>query len=232
MEGVFPENLKIAKVIALHKGGSKTDVTNYRPISLLTSFSKVFEKLMHHRLLEFLQVNGSLYENQYGFRPGRSCEQALLDAQSYLLNNLSKNQVSLLLLIDFSKAFDMVDHKILLEKLAHYGIRGIALDWLKSYLTNRKQFVSCNGADSIEQVLSYGVPQGSILGPLLFVIYINDIPELDNLAHFILYADDANIIVTATNIDDLFSKTNKLLESLKIWVDNNGLSVNIKKQKL
>ena len=123
----------------------------------------------------------------------------------------------------------MVDHKILLGKLAHYGIRGIALDWLKSYLSNRSQFVSCNGTDSTEQVLSYGVPQGSILGPLLFVIYINDMPGLDNLAHFILYADDANIIVTASNIEELFSKTNKLLESLKRWVDNNGLSLNVKK---
>ena len=231
LEGVFPDKLKIAKVIALHKGGSKTDVANYRPISLLTSFSKVFEKLMHHRLLEFLQMNGSLYDNQYGFRPGRSCEQALIDAQSYLLNNLSKKQVSLLLLIDFSKAFDMVDHKILLGKLAHYGIRGIALDWLQSYLSNRTQFVSCNSAESTEQTLSYGVPQGSILGPLLFIVYINDIPELDNLAHFILYADDANIIVTASTIDELFTKTNKLLESLERWVDNNGLSINVKKSK-
>ena len=231
LEGFFPEKLKIAKVIALHKGGSKTDVANYRPISLLTSFSKVFEKLMHHRLLEFLQFNESLYDNQYGFRPGRSCEQALLDAQGHILDNLSKKKVSLLLLIDFSKAFDMVDHSILLSKLAHYGIRGIALDWLKSYLSNRTQFVSCNGAASTEQIISFGVPQGSILGPLLFVVYINDIPELDNLAHFILYADDANIIVIANTIDELLSKTNKLLDSLERWVDSNGLSINVKKTK-
>ena len=125
----------------------------------------------------------------------------------------------------------MVDHKNFLGKLTHFGIRGIAIDWLQSYLSNRTQFVSCNSAESTEQTLSYGVPHGSILGPLLFIVYINDIPELDNLAHFILYADDANIIVTASTIDELLTKTNKLLESLERWVDNNGLSINIKKSK-
>ena len=115
-QGVFPEQMKTAKVVPIHKEGSKTDVGNYRPISLLTSFSKIYEKLMHCRILKFLDSNNSLYEMQYGFRPGRSCEHALLNAQNTLLESLSKRQISLLLLIDFSKAFDMVEHTTLLKK--------------------------------------------------------------------------------------------------------------------
>ena len=133
-EGKFPEQLKIAKVIPIHKEGSRQSVGNYRPISLLPSFSKIFEKLMHQRILDFLTLDNSLFEMQYGFRPGRSCEHALLIAQSTLLDSLNRRQVSLLLLIDFSKAFDMVEHSILLKKLYHYGIRGPALKWMESYL--------------------------------------------------------------------------------------------------
>ena len=126
-QGLFPEQMKVAKVVPIHKEGSRTEVGNYRPISLLTTFSKIYEKLMHCRILKFLESNNSLYEMQYGFRPGRSCEHAILNAQNILLESLSKRQVSLLLLIDFSKAFDMVEHTILLKKLEHYGIRGMAL---------------------------------------------------------------------------------------------------------
>ena len=207
-EGTFPEQMKLARVTPIHKEGSKTNVDNYRPISLLNSFSKIYEKLMHTRLLEFFEYNNSLYENQYGFRSGRSCEHALLNAQNTLLDSLSKRQVSLLLLIDFSKAFDMVEHPILLQKLDHYGVRGPALKWLESYLSNRKQFVSLNGAESSILQMDYGVPQGSILGPLLFVIYINDIPNISEFAKFILYADDANIILTANTIEEINSQCN------------------------
>ena len=105
--------------------GPKTEVGNYRPISLLTAFSKIYEKLMYCRILKFLESNNSLFEMQYGFRPGRTCEHALLNAQNSFLKSLSKHQISLLLLIDFSKAFDMVEHSILIKKLEHYGIRGV-----------------------------------------------------------------------------------------------------------
>ena len=228
-EGVFPQPLKLARVVPIHKGGSKCDVSNYRPISLLTSFSKIYEKLMHKRLVDFMQSNDSLYEMQYGFRSGRSCEHALLTAQNCLLENLNKNKISLLLLIDFSKAFDMVDHSILLSKLQHYGIRGKALDWFASYLRNREQFVSVNGKDSKTCRIDFGVPQGSILGPLLFVIYINDIPVISRLAKFILYADDANIILTGDTLNEIEEQLFSLINALLEWVDSNGLLLNLKK---
>ena len=213
-EGVFPRQLKNARVVPVFKEGSKTEVGNYRPISLLSSLSKIYEKLMHKRILKFLDSNEVLNDMQYGFRPGRSCEHALLKAQQTLLDSLSKRQVSLLLFIDFSKAFDMVEHSILLKKLEHYGIRGTALQWMRSYLENRMQFVSIDGVDSTTRHMKYGVPQGSILGPLLFIIYINDIPHVSNLAKFILYADDANIIITGNNIAEVDMRLCELCESL------------------
>ena len=230
-EGFFPEQLKTAGVVPIHKEGSKSDVSNYRPISLLKTFSKIFEKLMHVRILGFLETNNSLYEMQYGFRPGRSCEHALLNAQNKILDSLSRRQISLLLLIDFSKAFDMVDHSILLKKLDHYGIRGLALQWIKSYLGNRKQYVTVNGTNSTCNFMKFGVPQGSILGPLLFIIYINDIPEIAKYAKFILYADDANIIITASTIEEVQEQLLKLINCLSNWVNCNGLALNLKKTK-
>ena len=228
-EGVFPSQLKLAKVIPIHKNGPKTDVSNYRPISLLSSFSKIFEKMMHNRITSFLESNNSLHELQYGFRAGRSCEHALLAAQHEILTCLSKKQIAMLLLIDFSKAFDMVNHEILLKKLVHYGIRGLAHTWLASYLSNREQYVSINGKHSSSKMLECGVPQGSILGPLLFIIYINDIPHLSHLAKFILYADDANIIITGNNLDEIEAKFTALSTALMAWVSSNELALNVRK---
>ena len=202
-EGIFPNQLKSARVVPIHKEGTKNNVENYRPISLLSSISKIYERLMHSRIIKFLDQNNSLNDMQYGFRPGRSCEHALLKAQDIILDSLNKRQVSLLLLIDFSKAFDMVEHNILLDKLQHYGIRGTALKWFHSYLSDRTQFVTIDGHDSDAKSIKYGVPQGSILGPLLFIIYINDLPHISELAKYILYADDANIIITGTNITEI-----------------------------
>ena len=142
-----------------------------------------------------------------------------------MLESLSKRQLSFLLLIDFSKAFDMVEHQILLDKLKHYGIWGPALKWLESYLSNRKQFGSINGSESSTLTLEYGVPQGSILGQLLFIIYINDIPNIADFAKFILYA---NIILTGNTIEEINCQLEKLVSNLKQWVNFNGLALNLK----
>ena len=228
-QGIFPNSLKMARVVPIHKGGSRTEVSNYRPISLLSSFSKIYEKLMHVRILEFLDSNNSLFENQYGFRPGMSCEHAILNAQNTILHALNKKQIAVLLLLDYSKAFDVIEHSILLKKLEHYGIKGTALKWFESYLSSRQQFVSTDGADSTPRAIQYGVPQGSILGPLLFIIYINDLPNMSDLAKFILYADDANIIVTGNSEEEVQAKLQYITTLLIKWVDINGLALNLKK---
>ena len=132
-------------------------------------------------------------------------------------------------MIDFSKAFDTVDHSVLLKKLEHYGIRGIPLNWFRSYLSGRKQYVTINGINSTPKQVMYGVPQGSILGPLLFIIYINDIPQIAQFAKFIMYADDANIFIIGKDIDEVYRKLEDLLNFLIRWVDNNGLALNLKK---
>ena len=230
-QGIFPEPLKCAKVIPLHKNGPKTDAGNYRPISLLSVFSKIYERAMHVKLIEHLNINNILHNSQYGFRAGHSCEHALFEAQNDLTLALDRKQIALLLLVDFSKAFDMVDHKILLKKLEHYGIRGTVLQWFASYLTNRQQYVHVNNQNSEKLPLKYSVPQGSILGPTLFIIYINDLPGIFKQAKFIFFADDANIIVKGESIGEVQEKINRLQSLLDEWVRNNGLKLNIKKTK-
>ena len=184
---------------------------------------------MHVHLTKFLNENKLIFQSQYGFRAGHSCEHALLEAQTKLSAALEKKQIAVLLLIDFSKAFDMVEHGILLSKLEHYGVRGHHLSWFRTYLTNRRQYVHVNNIDSSESLLVHGVPQGSILGPLLFVLYINDLPQINKIANYIFYADDANIIVTADNYLDLKLKLNTVLQQIDSWVLNNGLKLNVKK---
>ena len=231
-QGVVPSKLKIAKVIPLHKGGSKTEVKNYRPISLLSVFSKIYEKAMQSRLVGHLKLNNILFAGQYGFRAGHSCEHALLDAQQNLINALERKQVAALLLLDFSKAFDMVDHSILLQKLEHYGVRGMNLRWFNSYLTHRKQFVHLDNYSSETSEMKYGVPQGSILGPILFTIYINDLPMATKLAKFFIFADDSNVMVEASSPSDLEQKCNLVLNTVHQWVSNNGLKLNIEKTNM
>ena len=230
-QGIFPTALKVAKVIPIFKSGKRNDVSNYRPISLLSVFSKIYEKIMYKRVVTFLNKGKIIYNRQYGFRARHSCEHALLDAQHTLTCTLDRKETALLLLIDFSKAFDMVDHDLILRKLSFYGIRGIAHDWFRSYLANRYQYVSVNGVNSEIGKLEHGVPQGSILGPLLFVIFINDLPNIFAGAHFILYADDANIIITGKNITELENKINTLIPRLTSWVGVNSLKLNTTKTK-
>ena len=225
--GVFPEQLKTAQVIPLFKKGDTFLCTNYRPISLLSCFHKLFEKFMKVRLQSFLDNNNILYEHQYGFRKTYSTNLALIGAVDEIYSNLNNDLYGIGIYLDLQKAFDTVNHNILLHKLRHYGIRGNALKWFESYLSNRKQFTKVNGVTSSSKSIECGVPQGSVLGPLLFLIYINDIPNAFKTAIPKLFADDTNIFIFHKTKETLFEIANSELESLENWLLANKLSLSI-----
>ena len=229
LTGKYPEALKISKVIPIHEGGATDDLNNYRPISLLSIFDKIMEKLMHKRLYDFLQEQNILLHNQFGFRKNNSTTNALLQITEKIKETIDKKKYGCGIFIDLSKAFDTVNHVILLRKLEHYGIRGVAHDWFKSYLTNRKQYVFLNGEYSEFANITCGVPQGSVLGPLLFLIYINDLPNISKVLNFYLFADDTNIYYEAESLNKLETIINKELKKLHTWLIVNRLSLNIDK---
>ena len=221
--------MKLAKVIPLFKKGCPLTSSNYRPISLLSVFSKIAEKVMYERLYKFLEKHEILYTLQFGFRASHSINHALVSLTEAIKNSLDNRKFGCGIFIDLQKAFDTVNHNILLMKLEHYGIRGTALDWFKSYLSDRKQYVSVNGSNSSHLNITCGVPQGSVLGPLLFLIYINDLPLSSSKLDFYLFADDTNIYYEAESLHHLQNVVNKELKKVKLWLDVNKLSLNIDK---
>ena len=228
-EGVFPEQNKVAMVIPSHKNGATDDVNNYRPISLLSVFSKIMEKLMASRLTNFLELQEIIYPNQFGFRAGYSTSHSLISITENIRKSLDNGKFGCGVFIDLKKAFDTVNHDILLAKLEHYGIHDEALDWFKSYLINRRQYVHLNGVNSSTRNISCGVPQGSVLGPILFLLYINDLPNISDKLKFYLFADDTNIYFESNNLKLLERTMNKELEKLYEWLCINRLSLNISK---
>ena len=227
--GEYPDLLKLVKVIPIHKGGSTQDVNNYRPISLLSIFDKIIEKIMHKRLYSFLEKHNILIHNQFGFRKNNSTVYALEQITEMIKEAVDRGKFGCGIFIDLRKAFDTVNHEILLMKLEHYGIRGNMLNWFQSYLNNRKQYVVINGKSSAPLDINCGVPQGSVLGPLLFLLYINDLPNISDVLSFYLFADDTNIYYESDSLHELEKTVNKELKKLYLWLNVNRLSLNIDK---
>ena len=200
-QNVFPDPLKIAKVVPVYKKDSKHELSNYRPISLLPSLSKIFEKVISIQITDFFISNDLFSDSQYGYRAKHSTVHAAIEMTEKLYELIKDGKVPLSIFLDLSKAFDTLDYEVLLWKLSFYGIRDDALLLISSYLSNRQQFVEFNGIQSKCLPLTIGVPQGSILGPLLFIIYTNDISAASKLFNYIMYADDTSLISTPELLD-------------------------------
>ena len=224
-----PQKLKIAKVTPVYKKDEKTDPGNYRPISLLSTINKIMEKVMYKRVLAFLNKFKILYKYQFGFREKHSTIQAVIEITDNILEELEKKNMVAGIYLDLSKAFDTVDHNILLHKLHHYGIRGQPLKWFQSYLENRQQYAIVNGAKSELREIQYGVPQGSVLGPLLFLIYVNDISAATGNNKLRLFADDSNVFVISRDPGTLKTKMIEVILKLCEWFNANKLTINMKK---
>ena len=227
--GIVPDKIKIGKICPVYKNGEKDSFSNYRPISVLSNFSKIYEKIISNRLQSYIDSKKILSNVQYGFQSNHSTYMAILDMYSKISSAIDKDEFSIGIFVDLSKAFDTLNHDILLQKLEYYGIRGIPLKWFKSYLSNRQQCVSINGVSSTLKHITCGVPQGSILGPLLFVIYINDIVECSPSLTKILFADDTNLFHSDKDVLKLFRTVNHELFTLSEWFKANKLSLNAKK---
>ena len=227
--GEVLSSFKIAKIIPIYKGGSQTCLNNYRPISLLSVFNKLMEKLVYNRLTDFLNKKEILYEKQFGFRSNHSTDHAILSIIDKIQLSIEEKSYSCGISLDFKKAFDTVDHSILIKKLDKLGIRGLANKWFVSYLTNRKQYVYLDNTISDYNTVTCGIPQGSVLGPLLFLLYINDFNRCSAILDFHLFADDSNLFYKHKNIILLQAHLNKELENIYYWLCANRLSLNVDK---
>jgi hypothetical protein len=230
--GIVPSGMKIAKVIPIFKANDKCLLNNYRPVSLLPAFSKLLEKIMYDKVISFLNSTNVLYKHQYGFRAKHSTIQPIIHLLNHCAEATNKNttQYTAAVLCDLSKAFDVINHKILLHKLRSYGIRGITNTWFENYLFDRSQYVEFENNKSVKRKISCGVPQGSILGPLLYLIYVNDIDKACN-GKIISFADDTTMLVSDSNLANLYSNANTYVNDLYVWFCANQLSLNAKKTK-
>ena len=229
--GTFPTAEKTAKVTPLYKSGERNSFNNYRPISVLSVISKVAEKLAFNQLSDYFEKNHLLSNCQYGFRRGRSTQHAVTNLVDSIRQKIDKGKHTGVLYMDFSKAFDTVNHACILHKLPFYGISGTELNWIIDYLFNRDQYVNYEGIPSLPEKITHGVPQGSILGPLLFIILINDMQSQLVKCSMLMYADDTVIFFSSKNILDIEKVINQEAELIQTWIKENCLVLNKKKGK-
>ena len=227
--GRFPDSWKIARVAPIFKDGATDDKSNYRPISVLPVISRLFEKLIFDQLYDYLNRNQLIFLLQSAFRKLHSVLTCLLKSTNDWYLNIDKGRYTAAVFIDLKKAFDTVDHEILLNKLNYYGVRGKELSWFRSYLFNRKQFCRVNGHSSVTEGVDCGVPQGSCLGPLLFLVYVNDLPYCLKTSDVAMYADDTTIYYSSPSMTDINTAINADLEALRGWLEGNKLSLNVVK---
>ena len=236
--GIFPKLLKIGKISPVFKKDDAQLFDNYRPISVLPIFGKIFEKILYDRLYNFFTSQSVIHSKQFGFRKYHSTGHAINYSINKIINELQKRNHVIGVFIDLSKAFDTIDHEKLLVNLEQYGIRGLCLELLRSYLTDRQQCTEFNGTKSDFASIKYGVPQGSVLGPLLFLIYINDMIKCnisdyngydENAEEFVLFADDTNIFVVGKDEDKVYQNAQALLDNINDYMYSNQLHINFKK---
>ena len=227
--GLVPNMAKLATIIPIYKAKDKKDISNYRPISLLPFVSKILGKVVHRNLYTVFEKNKVVYASQYGFRKNRSTVNAITELVCHITNAIENKQNTLSVFLDLSKAFDTIYHNILLHKLELYGVRGLALNWFQSYLTYRKQYVLYNNVQSQTLDITCGVPQGSVLGPLLVLIYVNDIANCLTHSKLIYFANDTTVFLSSMCINDLYKNMNSDLDDLTNWFKANKLAVNVNK---
>ena len=229
ISSIFPSDWKLAKIIPIHKGNEKDELNNYRPISILSSISKVLERLIYNQVYDYLSSNNLLSECQSGFRRFHSTTTSLLEASTEWFTNMDQGKLNSVVFLDLSKAFDTVNHSILLEKLTCYGFHTDTIKWFSSYLFERKQQCLVNGQLSSPKIIKCGVPQGSILGPLLFLMYINDLPNCLKYSKPRMFADDTYITTTGNSLTQVINFVNSDLSYISEWLLANKLSLNITK---
>ena len=228
--GTFPEKLKSSRVVPIFKAGDKTSCDNYRPITLVSSISKILEKIVAERLIFHLTYHNLIYNHQYGFLRGKSTEHNLIHLINNIGSSINEGKYCIGVFLDLKKAFDTVPHNLLLKKLSKLGINDTALNWFKSYLSNRTQKVDINGTLSSSKNLDISVLQGTILGPILFLCFINDLPLSTEMLSF-LFADDTSCTSSHHHLPTLINHINFELQKIANWFRANKMAINISKTK-